>query len=80
MYRRIRDLREDSDLLQKDIAIILNCSQVCYSHYETGKRDIPTEVLIKLAAFYGTSIDYLLGVTDEKQPYPKTVSSKSSRL
>ena len=79
MYRRIRDLREDSDLLQKDIAIILNCSQVCYSHYETGKRDIPTEVLIKLAAFYGTSIDYLLGVTDERQPYPKTVSSKSGR-
>ena len=49
VYRRIRDLREDSDLLQKDIADYLSCTQVCYSNYETGKRDIPTEVLIKLA-------------------------------
>ena len=73
MYKRIRDLREDSDLLQKDIAAKLNCSQVCYSHYETGKRDIPTEVLIELASFYNTSTDYLLGVTDEKKPYPRAV-------
>lgn len=70
MYRRIRDLREDSDLLQKDLANYLNCSQVCYSHYEMGKRDIPTEVLIKLALFHGTSIDYILGLTDRKDPYP----------
>lgn len=76
MYRRIRDLREDADLLQKDIAIKLNCSQVCYSYYEIGKRDIPTEVLIKLATFYNTSIDYLLGVTDEKTPYPRSKSVK----
>lgn len=74
MYRRIRDLREDNDLLQKDIAKILKCSQVCYSHYENGKRDIPTDVLIKLAAHYQTSTDYLLGLTDEKRPYPKTTN------
>ena len=63
MYRRIRDLREDRDLFQKDLAEYLNCSQVCYSHYEIGKRDIPTEVLIKLAKFYNVSTDYLLGLT-----------------
>lgn len=71
LYRRIRDLREDGDLLQKDVAQYLNCTQVSYSHYELGKRDIPTEVLIQLAAFYNTSVDYLLGVTDERSPYPK---------
>ena len=65
MYRRIRDLREDRDLKQKDIADYLNCSQVCYSHYELGKRDIPTEILIKLAKFYKTSTDYILGLKDE---------------
>ncbi len=73
MYSRIRDLREDRDLYQKDLANYLNCSQVCYSHYEMGKRDIPTEVLIKLAKYYHTSTDYLLGLTDHKQPYPKSV-------
>ena len=72
MYSRIRNLREDNDLYQKDLAIYLNCSQVCYSHYEIGKRDIPTEVLIKLANYYHTSIDYLLGLTDCKQPYPRS--------
>ena len=72
MYRRIRDMREDRDLFQKDLAEYLNCSQVCYSHYEIGKRDIPTEVLSKLAEFYNTSTDYLLGRTDEKNPYPKS--------
>ena len=71
MYRRIRDLREDHDLMQKDLAAYLKCTQVCYSHYETGKRDIPTDVLIKLAKFYHTSTDYLLGVTDKKEPYPQ---------
>lgn len=65
MYQRIRDLREDKDLKQKDIADYLNCSQVCYSHYELGKRDIPTEILIKLAKFYKTSTDYILGLKDE---------------
>ena len=72
MYRRIRDLREDRDLLQKDLADYLNCSQVCYSYYEIGKRDIPTETLSKLAELYNTSIDYLLGRTDQKKPYPKS--------
>lgn len=72
MYRRIRDLREDVDKLQKDMAEYLKCTQVCYSHYETGKRDIPTEVLIALAKYYNTSIDYLLGVTDEPAPYPRS--------
>lgn len=71
MYRRIRDLREDHDYLQKELAAYLRCSQVCYSNYETGKRDIPTEVLIQLAQFYQTSTDYLLGITDVKMPYPK---------
>ena len=71
MYQRIRDLREDHDLKQKDLAAHLQCSQVCYSNYEMGKRDIPTDVLIRLAVFYNTSTDYLLGLTDRKEPYPK---------
>ena len=71
MYRRIRDLREDKDLYQKDLAEYLKCTQVCYSHYEMGKRDIPTDGLIKLADFYHTSTDYLLGRTDEREPYPE---------
>lgn len=70
MYPRIRDLREDSDLKQKDMAAYLNCSQVCYSHYELGKRDVPTDVLIRLSRYYGTSVDYLLGLTDQRAPYP----------
>ena len=69
-YPRIRSLREDADLLQKDLAAYLNCTQVCYSLYELGKRDLPTEVLIALARFYGTSTDYLLGLTDRRSPYP----------
>ena len=72
VYRRLRDLREDRDLLQKDIAEVLQCSQVCYSHYELGKRDIPTEVLVQLAVFYHTSVDYLLGLTDDARPYPRS--------
>ncbi len=71
MYRRIRDLREDRDLLQKELADYLQCTQVSYSHYELGKRDIPTDVLMKLADFYHTSVDCLLGRTDVKTPYPK---------
>lgn len=68
-YNRLRELREDMDLLQKDIAEFLNCTQVCYSRYELGKRDIPTEVLVKLAEFYSVSIDYILGQTDNSQRY-----------
>ena len=71
MYKRIRDMREDKDLLQKNLAEYLQCGQVCYSYYETGKRDIPTDVLIKLAKFYNTSIDYLLELTDIREPYPR---------
>lgn len=72
MYRRIRDMREDADLLQKEVAEYLQCTQVSYSHYELGKRDIPTDVLIRLARFYHTSTDYLLGLTDTRKPYPKS--------
>ena len=71
MYRRIRDLREDRDLKQSDLAKVLNCTQACYSNYENGKRDIPSEVLRTLAEFYGVSVDYLLEVTNIKEPYPK---------
>ncbi len=70
MPLRIRDLREDKDLRQQDLADLLHCSQVTYSRYELGMRDIPTEVLIQLAQFYNTSVDYLLGLTDQRQPYP----------
>ena len=63
MYQRIRDLREDNDLNQKHLAELLNCSQQVYSNYELGQRDIPTDILIRLANFYNVSIDYLLGQT-----------------
>ena len=70
MYKRIRYLREDRDLNQTQIAKILGMSQTGYSKYETGENDLPTAVLIKLARFYGTSIDYILGETDETKRYP----------
>ena len=63
MYRRIRDLREDRDLKQRQLADLLNCSQQVYSNYELGQRDIPTDVLIHLSEFYNVSVDYLLGLT-----------------
>lgn len=66
MYRRIRDLREDADLTQTQVAWYLGMSQTGYSKYETGENDIPTQVLIALAKFYHTSVDYLLGLTDER--------------
>lgn len=71
MYGRIRDLREDSDLSQQDVAELLHCTQVCYSHYENGKRSIPIPALEALADHYGVSVDYLLGRTNTKTPYPK---------
>ncbi len=71
MYERIRNLREDKDLTQKQIGIILNMSQTGYNQYETGKNDIPTRVLIELAKFYNTSTDYILGLTDEIRPYKR---------
>ena len=70
MYHRIRDLREDLDLSQAQMAQALHCSQQAYSNYELGQRDIPTAVLIELARFHKTSVDYLLGLTDERAPYP----------
>ena len=66
MYRRLRDLREDADLTQTQVAKYLGMSQTGYSKYETGENDIPTQVLIVLAKFYHTSVDYLLGLTDER--------------
>lgn len=66
MYKRIRDLREDRDLTQTQIAHMLGMSQTGYSKYETGENDVPTQILIKLADFYGTSVDYLLGRSDDK--------------
>ena len=66
MYQRIRDLREDRDLKQRQLADFLNCSQQVYSNYELGQRDIPTELLIKLSKFHQVSVDYILGLTNEK--------------
>lgn len=71
-YSRIRSLREDNDLTQKKIATILNMSQTGYSKYETGENDIPTKILINLAYYYNTSIDYLLGITDIQKPYTRS--------
>jgi transcriptional regulator with XRE-family HTH domain len=70
MYKRIRDLREDADINQTQVATMLGMSQTGYSKYETGENDIPTTVLIKLAKFYNTSVDYLLGETDCRERYP----------
>ena len=70
MYRRLRDLREDHDMSQRKLAHLLDMSQTGYSKYETGENDIPTRVLLRLANLYGTSVDYLLGRTDERRPYP----------
>ena len=70
---RLKDLREDRDLLQKDIAKVLNMSQTGYSKYEVETNDIPTEILKKLASYYDTSIDYLLCLTDERKPYPNSI-------
>lgn len=64
MYQRIRDLREDKDLKQWQIAKILNCSQQVYSNYELGQRDIPTDILIQLSNYYNVSTDYILGLTN----------------
>ena len=71
ILRRLRDLREDSDLKQKDIAKVLNVAQRTYSAYENGERMIPYPCIIELAKFYGTSADYILGLTDTKEPYPR---------
>ncbi|MDD6873102.1 MAG: helix-turn-helix transcriptional regulator [Clostridiales bacterium] len=67
---RIRDMREDRDLTQKQLADYLHIRQNTYSQYETGQRQLPLDVLIALARYYKTSADYLLGLTDERKPYP----------
>ena len=64
-YQRLRDLREDRDLLQRQVAERLRCSQRVYSNYERGERDIPTDILIRLSEFYDVSVDYLLGLTNK---------------
>lgn len=69
LYRRIRDLREDHDLTQTEMGRILSCSQRVYSNYERGELDIPTEILRKLARYYGVTTDYLLELSDIPWPY-----------
>lgn len=71
IYRHIRDLREDNDYKQKTIANYLNVARNTYSQYENGVSGISAGTLIKLAEFYNTSVDYLLDLTDEKEPYPR---------
>lgn len=72
MYiKRLKDLREDNDLSQNNISELLNIKQQTYSYYENGKRTIPYELMIKLALFYNTSVDYILGLTNTKEPYPR---------
>ncbi len=68
---RLRDLREDKEVSQQELADLLNIRQSAYSHYETGKRQPSIESLIKLAYFYDTSLDYLVGITDDPTPYPR---------
>lgn len=71
MYNRIRELREDKDMNQTTMAKLLGMSQTGYSKYETGENDIPTSVLIQLAQYHKTSVDYLLGLTNIREPYPR---------
>ena len=71
MCLRIRALREDKDLTQKEIAAYLQCDQSLYSKYERGEREIPLHYMTKLAFYYETSIDYLVGITDDMSPYPR---------
>lgn len=68
-YPRLRDLREDNDLVQKEVAGFLGIDQRVYSNYETGKREIPTRYVIALASFYKTSTDYILGLTNNPMAY-----------
>lgn len=70
---RIKEIREDRDLYQSDIAKVLNITQSQYSLYENGIRLIPMDKLAMLAKYYNTSIDYLIGLTDERKPYPKSI-------
>ena len=80
MKTRLKNLREDNDLTQKQLSKFLNISQVAYSYYELEKRNIPLELLCKLADFYNTSVDYLLYRTNEFTPYPSNVKSSYKKL
>ena len=71
--QRLKEIREDKDLKQSEVASVLGIKQQQYSEYEIGKRLIPINYLYELAIFYDTSIDYLLGKTDERKPYPKSI-------
>lgn len=71
IFERIRNIREDRDIKQRQVAEYLNVSQNTYSQYETGAISLSAETAVKLAVFYGTSVDYLLGLTDEKRPYKR---------
>jgi len=71
MKLRLRDLREDSNLTQKQVADLLRCDQSLYSKYERSERTLPLDAAVKLARLYGTSVDYLVGLTDQRKPYPK---------
>ena len=73
MMERLRAMREDKDLSQQDLADVLKIHQTTYSDYERGRSNIPIPALIKLATFYETSIDYILELTDEEKPYPRSV-------
>ncbi len=69
---RLKDIREDNDITQKEISDFLHIKQNTYSQYENGQRQIPVSILIKLAEYYNTSVDYILKLTDEKKPYKRT--------
>lgn len=71
MYKHIKDLREDNDISQRQLATYLGCSQKSYSDYERGKTRIPPDILIELSKYFGTSVDYLLDLTDVKTPYSR---------
>lgn len=71
-FKRLEDMRIDNDKTQSEIAEFLGCQREVYRRYEKGTRQIPVDLLIKLAAYYGSSVDYLLGLTDTKKPYPKS--------
>lgn len=77
-YHRLRDMREDHDLVQKEVAAHLGIDQRVYSNYEIGKREIPVHLLIRLADFYHTNIDYLLGRTDIKRSYPSSAKTHNT--
>lgn len=74
--QRLKEIREDRDLTQKQISKVLGISQVVYSRYETGIRLIPIDKLVKLAKYYQVSVDYILGLTDESKPYPESLIVK----